>query len=258
MDRKYLSVFLVFTVFFIFGCSKKENLAENYIKSGNSKMAQGNFQGAIGEYTKAIEADSQFKSAYYNRGQAETTLGKYNQAIDDYSKAVELDSKYGTYYFARGMAMFALKNYQGAISDFTNAILFKLSEHTAEAYCGRGESIVLNQSASFYVGKQLSEEEIKTIQEAIRDFTFAIELKSNFAEAYAGRGMAKNILQDYGAALLDLNKSLELNPNFGQAYAGRGLTKIRSGNKSEGCLDLKKAEELGYSEAIGQIKLFCK
>lgn len=261
MNKALLFISLLIAVFLLPGCGKKENLAENYIKSGNSKMAEGDFKGAIIEYTKAIEADSLFKSAYFNRGQAKMSSHDYQGAIRDYGKAIELDPKYGTYYFARGMAKFALKNYQEAIPDFTIAIQFEPSKH-AEAYLGRGLSILLNAKyimGGAYVGKlQLSKDGVETIQEAVKDFDRAIELKSDFIEAYSGRGIAENILQDYHAALLDFNKSIELDSNFAEAYAHRGITQIKLGKKFHGCADLKKAGELGYEDALGFLKLFCK
>jgi tetratricopeptide (TPR) repeat protein len=260
MNKAHVLISLLIAVFLLVGCGKKENAAEDLIRNGNSKMAKGDLQGAITDYTRAIEADPRFKSAYFNRGQAKTTLHDLEGAISDYSKAIELDQNYGTYYFARGMAKFALKNYQEAILDFTIAIQSEPSKHP-EAYMGRGLSIISNaEYMATYVGKQLSKDEVETIQKAVTDFNRAIKLKSDFVEAYSGRGIAENILQDYQVALLDFNKSIELDPTFAEAYAHRGITQIKLGKISQGCTDLKKAGELGYAEAfdLDFVKPFCK
>ncbi len=47
---------------------------------------------------------------------------------------------------------------------------------------------------------------------AIADFSRAIELQPDLAEAYAGRGTAKNASGDADGALADLQKALELDP----------------------------------------------
>jgi tetratricopeptide (TPR) repeat protein len=198
-------------------------------------------------------------SAYYNRGQTKIVLHDYQGAIVDYSAAINLDPKYGTYYFARGMARFALKDYPGTISDLTKSIELEPTKR-AEAYVGRGLSVVLASSEYIgaYFGKELTASEVKAIHEVIRDFTTAIELKPAFTEAYSGRGIAKNILKDYQGALLDLNKAIDIDSSFGEAYAHRGITRLFLGNESQGCLDLEKAGALGYAEAFNLIKRFCK
>jgi len=49
--------------------------------------------------------------------------------------------------------------------------------------------------------------------EAISNFSKAIEVFSNYAEAYSFRARAKYNLQDYNGAVIDANKAIELNPD---------------------------------------------
>ncbi|MBN1385182.1 MAG: tetratricopeptide repeat protein [Elusimicrobia bacterium] len=58
--------------------------------------------------------------------------------------------------------------------------------------------------------------------EAIKDFTKAIELNPKYVEAYNNRG---NVYFDkglYDKALNDYNKAIEIDPNFAEAYYNRG------------------------------------
>ncbi|MEO1378656.1 MAG: tetratricopeptide repeat protein, partial [Cyanobacteria bacterium J06635_10] len=53
------------------------------------------YQGSIGDLTKAIEINPNFAQAYYNRGIILVSLGDKKQAIADLHKAVSLFQKQG-------------------------------------------------------------------------------------------------------------------------------------------------------------------
>ena len=63
---------------------------KNFYKSGNKKFDEGDYQGAIDDYSKAIELDLKNINAWSYRGAAKIRLEDYQGAIDDYSKALEL------------------------------------------------------------------------------------------------------------------------------------------------------------------------
>lgn len=65
----------------------------------------------------------------------------------------------------------------------------------------------------------------RNYQEAIDEFTKAIESFGDFYEAYYNRGLAKNIIKDYPGALNDYNKAIELRPSFAPVFNNRGLVK---------------------------------
>lgn len=72
--------------------------------------------------------------AYINRGQARNTLRDFDGAINDYSKAIELKPDAGVYY-ARGTVRQAKQDLDGAPADYTSAI--GLNPDLAPAYTGR-------------------------------------------------------------------------------------------------------------------------
>ena len=71
-------------------------------------------------------------------------------------------------------------------------------------------------------------------------------------------GAAKDDLKDFTGAIADYSKAIEIDPEGADAYYYRGLVKLILGQKDSGCLDLSKAGELGYSEAYEQIDKFCQ
>jgi tetratricopeptide (TPR) repeat protein len=57
---------------------------------------------------------------------------------------------------------------------------------------------------------------------ALSDYTKAIEMNPNFAEAYNNRAYTYMRMRTYPNALTDLNKALELHPNYIHALMNRG------------------------------------
>ena len=126
--------------------------------------------------------------------------------------------------------------------------------------------------------------------EAINEYTKAIEINPDFAEAFFQRGCAKHNAEDYKGAIEDFNTSINLQPknelfykqrastktmlkdyngaisdcdeaisikyDYDKAYALRGILKIEMGEIS-GCKDLEKAGEYGYHNAPIFLKKYC-
>ena len=64
--------------------------AEEYFERGNSKYDLQDYQGAIADYSKAIQLDPNDSDAYYNRGLSKLELNQKDSACLDWSKAGEL------------------------------------------------------------------------------------------------------------------------------------------------------------------------
>jgi antitoxin component YwqK of YwqJK toxin-antitoxin module/Flp pilus assembly protein TadD len=106
-------------------------------------------------------------------------------------------------------------------------------------------------------------------RDSIADYTKAIELDPNDAEAYFNRGDSKYLLEDYSEAIADYTKAIEIDPNNVEAevYFNRGDSKYQLNeskyfNKnfhepedySEATADFTKAIEINpnYAEAYGK------
>ncbi|MDP7647000.1 MAG: tetratricopeptide repeat protein, partial [Candidatus Woesearchaeota archaeon] len=89
--------------------------AADYVNAGIEKGESGDSQGAIADFTKAIEINPQYAIAYSNRGNAKYDLGNYQGAIADYNKAIEINPQDARAYYNRGIAKRKSGDYQGAI-----------------------------------------------------------------------------------------------------------------------------------------------
>ena len=99
-------------------------LADNLFNSGVDKYYQGDYQGAITDYDKAIEIDSQFEDIYYWRASAKTELGDHQGAIADWTKVIEIYPQSGLdglSYRNRGVDKAWIEDHEGACVDWKEA-----------------------------------------------------------------------------------------------------------------------------------------
>ncbi|MCD6213540.1 MAG: tetratricopeptide repeat protein, partial [Candidatus Desulfofervidus sp.] len=78
-------------------------------------------------------------------------------------------------------------------------------------------------------------------ERAIEDFSEAIDLNPDDAEAYINRGNAHTNLNKHERAIEDYGKAIELNPAFAEAYSNRGIAYSEIQRYEESARDLKKA-----------------
>ena len=95
--------------------------AMEYYTRGYSKSEILDYQGAIADYTKAIEICPNFQQAYYRRGNAKSDLQDDRGATADYTKAIEINSYYAEAYYSRGRSKLILGQKGSGCLDFSKA-----------------------------------------------------------------------------------------------------------------------------------------
>src|ERR1700744_5007297 len=84
---------------------------------------------------------------------------------------------------------------------------------------------------------------------AMADYTRAIELKPDDAEAYNNRGFAKQSGNDLAGALADYNQAIKLKPDFAAAYANRGRIEEIEFDFKDAIADYRRAMKLAPTNA---------
>jgi tetratricopeptide (TPR) repeat protein len=147
MSAKYRPTVLgLFTLLFalpLAGIALGQQTATEFFWRGMTEMSKNDLDGAIADFTKAIELNPKYAQAYLNRGNAKAPKGDLDGAIADYSKAIELNPKSdrnGTEktYLNRGQVKQAKGDLDGAIADYSKAI--ELNPKSADAYNYRGKA----------------------------------------------------------------------------------------------------------------------
>ena len=80
--------------------------------------------------------------------------------------------------------------------------------------------------------------------EAIKEYTEAIELAPNFTEAYNTRGIAYVQQGELDQAIADFDKAIELDPELAKAYNNRGYAYYLKGEVAKAVSDFEKCIEL--------------
>ena len=144
---------------------KTECSVGHYLTSAANKEANGDYDGAIADYSNAIEFDNKNADTYVSRGGAKESKGDLEGAMADYDQALKLDPKNSTAYSGRASVKTTRNDLDGAIADYTRIIEF--DPKSSDAYINRG--------AVFYVKTSW--------KEALEDFRHAIELGDDAAHA---------------------------------------------------------------------------
>ncbi|MGB3652863.1 MAG: tetratricopeptide repeat protein [Rivularia sp. (in: cyanobacteria)] len=78
--------------------------ATKYFNSGIKRLEQGDYQGAIDDFTSSIEINPTLVAAYYNRAIARHQLQNYQRAIADFTKVIQINPNDVKAYKERGYA----------------------------------------------------------------------------------------------------------------------------------------------------------
>jgi tetratricopeptide (TPR) repeat protein len=105
------------------------------VNRGIEKAKNGDLDGAIADFNRAIELNPNDDAPYYNRAQARRLKKDTAGAIADYTRAIELGCKNPAAYNNRGNARSENNDPDGAIADYTRAI--ELKPDYARAYYNR-------------------------------------------------------------------------------------------------------------------------
>jgi TonB family protein len=97
---------------------------DQLFKSAKSKLIKSDFDGAIADYTKAIELKPDDWAAYRSRGDAKASKHDYYGAIADFTRAIQLNPNFGAAYYARYWARRVTGDRAGAEADEASARRF--------------------------------------------------------------------------------------------------------------------------------------
>jgi tetratricopeptide (TPR) repeat protein len=95
-----------------------------------------------------------------------------------------------------------------------------------------------------HLARGKTEMERENFNDAIEEFTLAIEDDPDSAEAYNLRGLARSITREPGMALEDCSEAIELNPDYADAYNNRGTVYLSMDDIDRAIEDFTSAIEI--------------
>ena len=147
----------------------------------------------------------------------------------------------------RAIAYSVIQNYEGAIEDLSTYLYDNPT--SVVAYWQRA---VCQSRINDFNASQGTDIQLKTAN-TLSDLTEAIRLDES-AYLYYNRANVYVKRHDYAHAIEDYSKAISLDVNLAEAYFNRGLARLANKQQTEGINDLSKAGELGLYTAYSIIK----
>jgi tetratricopeptide (TPR) repeat protein len=181
---------------------------------------------ALSDWTAAIQLNSKYAPAWYNRGRDYGVVGDTDKAISDYTEAIRLNPTYLVAYVNRANQYSEKRQYTLAFRDATTAI--QLDPKHANAYHNRG---------AFHA-------DIGEFEKAIADYSKAIQFDPRSATTFYARGSAYEDLEKFDKAIADYDRVIRIGPKDSDDYAVRARAYFTKGNYKEAVSSYEKAIQL--------------
>lgn len=218
------------------------NKAQAYRSMGQKKFERSDYRGAVSDYEGALIFNPKDDEIYNQLALSFIKLGDFDNAIlfldkgmsvNPGSKAIKETRPW--IYFNRGLKKSDSGDPEGAVSDFKQAI--QLNPLFLDAYAeidstykklGKADSALIYQEkaleakgkinakveAEVYLLQGLDKFNAGNYQGSIREYTKALELYPNYAEAYNNIGVSYYHLGKYSKAIKYYKQALRIDPNY--------------------------------------------
>lgn len=146
--------------------------------------------------------------------------GKWDQAEKDYRKILEQNPRYPGIHFRLARLLLSKPN---PPSDFADQAKKELQQELAIDPSNAGAEYVLGELAR----------QAQDLPEAVKHFSKATELETNFADAYLGLGMSLSAQKNYAEAVAPLEKAVKLQPANPAGHYALATAYARTGRKDD-------------------------
>lgn len=201
---------------------------------------QGKFEDALDAFNRAVELEPDFGIAWYNLGLMEKSLGNFDKAKTYLDRSIELQNDLTKAYFDRAVLLKSMGKEETALEDY-NSVINRKGTSYMEAYLNRG---LTKKMLGDYGGA------LADLNKVIKDLPNNAELRKNRGNLHLLFGLNRKAIDDY-------TKAIELNSNYAEAYYNRALAFFLIYDKVSGCADLDNSIDLGYERAVETKSYFC-
>jgi tetratricopeptide (TPR) repeat protein len=180
--------------------------AKKYCEAAQRFEKAENFEGALENYSKAIETDPQYEKAYQARAKVYVKLNRKAEAIEDYVKAIAFDPKDQELYYLTGLLMADMNRNTEAHDYFRKAI----ERDKGYAMAIEADIRVLFKLRDYSGGLIATQQALDDKRTAMNLYYHAVMLDStnNFVEAEKFYRSAKNSDSKLVPAYVGLASSL--------------------------------------------------
>jgi tetratricopeptide (TPR) repeat protein/S1-C subfamily serine protease len=191
-------------------------------------------------FERAIQLNSPFVHlAWYGKGKALEGEGKYPEAIRALEASLLKQPSYMPALYDLSVMYRSLKDDEKALVAINKAIqitpknanvhnekwaVLNSLKRDQAALLAINEAIALSPRAAFYSNRGTTYAALKDYPKAIADYTKAIAINSEYADAYNNRGLVYAALKDNLKASADHSKAIEINPEYAKGFTNQRAT----------------------------------
>jgi len=200
--------------------------------SGQVRAALGDLEGAVADFTEAINRDPHYAPYYFDRAGLQHRLGRDEEAIADYEAAIRMSPPLPEAHYNRGDIRAQLGDPEGALADFEYAV--ELSPNFVNAHLYRAS----------------------VLSELGRDAEAAVVVRAGLSldpanpHLLALQGQLAATDGDEATAEACFRRVTELDPAVEAAWAGLAAIAFDRGEPADAVSYLSKALELMDSAAL--------
>jgi len=233
------------------------DIAWVYASRGALYVGQKRYEEALAETTRAIELDPKYAWALGNRGRIYRLMGRNEEALADINRSIEIQPTSGAL-GERGEIYRQQGRLDEAMEDLEHAL--RLNGRNAVAAAGRARVLkargqyfdaLAEMHRSIAVAAADDPADLTTRGElhvyfqnwddALSDFSRAIELQPDNTEAVADRAQVYLELERYDEAAADFGWLIERHPELAWAFVQRGRAHLAQRRYAEALADLDEA-----------------
>jgi tetratricopeptide (TPR) repeat protein len=210
--------------------------AKGFVEAGNAKYRDKDFDGAIADYTKAIEVDPKFAEAFKFRGLSKSLKGDWKGCLTDINAALALSPENIDFLSTRAFTHLHLTNFPAAIADFA----------AIERLDPKDGSKTKDQIAQWLISRARGRSAGGDNSSAVKDLDMVLALFPKLGVAYHERGAAKTDLKQYREAVADFDQAIKFDSwhnRFGDSFVLRAKAKKALGDTAGAEADEKSAKE---------------
>jgi tetratricopeptide (TPR) repeat protein len=217
--------------------------AELFYLRGTGSLGLGQYPASMEDFDQALSLDTNLSMAYYHRGLAWQGLGHQENALQDLEKALELnpDLQLDMDFNAAHIDSMTAGIKQENTPVISDAMLDLFGKAFDEARLSVPKGMPHYTVANNWLNKN-------NFEKALANYTMAIELSPDFAEAYFQRGMAHAQQSSLDKAIEDFTTAISLKTDGGY-YFMRGALWLIVKAYPKAIDDLSQAIDLDFADA---------
>jgi tetratricopeptide (TPR) repeat protein len=171
-----------------------------WLQRGLIKLKQQNFEGAVDNFNRVLQRETQSIEAFNGLSVAQYYLAQYQDAAASLRQAIEIRPTQPTLFCNLGAVFYRSQDFIGAVAAFQKAA--RLDPRDVLAYYGMGLSLIHQPD----------------YPRAIAAFQRAIALNDQHAKSYYGLGYVHFQMGELPAAIAAIGKAKQRNPEYAKRY----------------------------------------